>query len=170
MRGQGSLETQMKEETLIGEEEVTTAMRRGQRNEQWHNHTAAVSVCAALLKEVSLGLIRTAANARPTGFFFVSLFLIDSLSLSTYCVLISPSLSLFLWGGTPSVTLPCNRGHCPTCVSASITETKRNDERQRPISCCLNPNCINFPFFLFLFLKGKMTEVQMSRFLIVKAE
>ncbi len=160
----------MREETLIGEEEVTTAMRTGQRNEQWHNHTAAVSVCAALLKEVSLGLIRTAANARPTvfffSFFFVSLFLIDSLSLSTYCVLISPSLSLFLWGGTPSVTLPCNRGHFPTFVSASITETNRYDERQRPISCCLNPNCINFPFFFFFF-KGKMTEVQMNRFLIM---
>lgn len=110
------------------------------------------SVCSAA--EGSLTGPYKDCSTQPSVLF---LFLIDSLSLSAYCFFISQSLSLFFFYEEvkPSVSLPCNPGRCPTCVAASVTETKRNDLHRRPICCCLS--C-----FSFLFLR-KMTEVQMNK-------
>lgn len=102
-------------------------VERAEKEWMTRSHTGAgVFVCAVLLKEVFLDLIRTAVNAQPTVFFFFSWL---TLCHSALTIFMSQSLSLFLWGHTASVTLPCNRCHCPTCVAASVIEAKRNDER-----------------------------------------
>lgn len=129
----------MKEETLYSEGGEHSWVERagGWRLTQLHTG-AGVYGCAVLLKEVFLNHIRTSVNTQPTVFFPFP----DQLCQSALTVFMSQSLSLFLWGCKLSVSLPCNRCHCPTCVAASVIETNRIDERELLLSLC----SINFLF------------------------
>ena len=53
----------------MGGGDHSEAQGREMKNDTISHTAAGVYACAAPLKEVSLGLIRTAANARPTVLF-----------------------------------------------------------------------------------------------------
>lgn len=94
----------------------------------WHNHTLQL----ASVQWVSLGYLRARVSACPVLF----LLLIDFVTLLFSWPNLSVVISVFTECSAPLASLTCNQVHCPTCVPASATDTQRNKDYQRHISCC----------------------------------